>query len=88
MFGARVRLPRERWVELLQVDAELLEQVPTTTGSSGVPFCSGRRVGIALDSALTGDGDGMDDAERGMRADRRLINEVLFQAELLRSAAP
>jgi transcriptional regulator with XRE-family HTH domain len=87
MFGARVRLPRERWVELLQVDAHILAQVPATTGSSGVAFCSGHGIGLALESALTGE-RGTDDADRASRADRRLINEVLFQAQLLRRAAP
>jgi transcriptional regulator with XRE-family HTH domain len=88
LFGARTRLAPAAWRELLDLPANALAGVPTTDGRDGKPLASGYDVGLWLEQKLRRkdprvpvDGDGA--RELG---ERRLMTEIVFVAEGLRTA--
>lgn len=87
LFGARTRLSLAAWRELLDLPANALTGVPTSEGRDGKPLASGYEVGLWIerklrrkDPRLSVEGDGA--RELG---ERRLMTEIVFLAEGLRS---
>lgn len=88
LFGARVRLPPAAWRELLDLPAGALAGVPTVEARDGKSLASGYEVGLWIERKLrrkharfSVNGDGA--RELG---ERRLVTEIVFLAEGLRSA--
>lgn len=87
LFGARTRLAPAAWRDLLDLPASALAGVPTTEGRDGRPLVSGYDVGLWIERKLRRKDprftlDGESAREIG---ERRLMSEIVFLAEGLRS---
>lgn len=89
LFGARARLSPASWRELLDLPANTLAGVPTSEGRDGKPLASGYDVGLWIERKLRRKDPRLAVEGNGSRelGERRLMTEVVFIAEGLRSRA-
>lgn len=88
LFGARTRLAPAAWRELLDLPANALAGVPTSQGRDGKPLASGYEVGLWIERKLRRKEPRFELESEGARAigERRLMSEIVFLAEGLRTA--